>query len=308
MPKPFAVTVDGRRYQGKLYQQSQAASTAPRLVIVAYQPTPLAQEVLRVCIETIERYTPEPHELWVVDNNSPATNSAWLLQYPTVNLIYNQTEPIPPEQRNWRAQAIGRLRRRYHQRSWGSYANAIGLEIALQLIDPATQLLMPLHMDTMPSRKGWLSYLTGKVDSFAGGTIAAAGVRLDHARVTAGVLHVLGYLVDYQLFRQLALDFLPALPALDVGDRVTVALRQAGYGVFACRNTFNEPAVATLLEDDSPFKALAVDRALDDEGNVIFLHQGRGVRKSTDHQVRGVSTAEWIHFADEVLLQSAEGR
>jgi len=300
--KSFALTIDGHLYQGMLQRQCHEASSAPRLVIVAYQPTKLAQEVLRVCIEAIQRFTPEAHELWVVDNNSPAENRAWLSHCPTINVVYNHTEPVPPQQRNWRAKLLGWLSNRYHQRSWGSYANAIGLEIALQLIDPDTQFLMPLHMDTMPSHKGWLSYLHTKIDSPAGGKTAAAGVRLDHARVKEGVLHVLGYLVDCQLVRQLQLDFLPALPALDVGDRVTVALRKAGYNVFACRNTFNHAEVVALIQDDSPFKEFEVDRALDDKGNVIFLHQGRGVRKSTNAQVRGVSTEEWIQFADEILL------
>ena len=132
--------------------------------------------------------------------------------------------------------------------------------------------------------------------------MAASGVRLEHGRVKEGVLHVLGYLVDFQLFQQLALDFLPALPALDVGDRVTVRLRQAGYSVFACRNTLYEPDLENLLADGSSFKRLPVDRSLDDNNNVIFLHQGRGVRKSTGETVRGLSTEEWVRFADEILL------
>lgn len=302
MTQSFAVTVDGRLYQGELHRQHREASDAPRLLVVAYQPSKLAQEILRVCIETIQRYTPGAHELWVVDNNSPADNSAWLLQYPTLNVVYNRTEPIPPEERNWRAKLVGRLRNRYHQRSWGSYANAIGLEILFQLIDADTTLVMPLHMDTMPSHVDWLPFLSTKITSKEAGSVAAAGVRFDHGRVPEGVLHVLGYMVDYQLFRQLQLNVLPALPVLDVGDSVTVALRQAGYAVFACRNTFNNAEVEALIAPDSPFKELLVDRALDDEGNVIFLHQGRGVRKSTDENVRGVSSEEWIRFADEILL------
>lgn len=302
MTTTFALSIDGRDYHGDLHYQRREAPNAPRLVVVAYQPNALAQAVLRVCIETIQRYTPEAHELWIVDNNSPAESLTWLLRYPQLNLAFNRVEPIPPEQRTWRAKLVGKLRQRYHQRSWGSYANAIGLEIAVRLIDPQTHFVMPLHMDTMPSRVGWLAFLQSQITSRAGGPIAAAGVRLDQARVPAGVLHVLGYMVDFQLFQQLHLDFLPTLPALDVGDRVTVALRQAGYEVFACRNTLHEVESAARIAEDSPFKHLLVDRAFDDQDNVIFLHQGRGVRKSTGDPARGVTTEEWVRFGNEILL------
>jgi len=298
MTTTFQVDIDGRQYTGTLAQKRTEAPAAPRLVVVAYQPNKLTQEVLRVCIETIQKYTPETHELWIVDNNSPIEHTEWLLRYPALNVVLNRVEPIPPEQRSWHAKLRGQLRNRYHQRAWGSYANAIGLEIAIRLIDPQTQFVMPLHMDTMPCQVGWLTFLRTKITE----QVAAAGVRLDHARVKDGVLHVLGYLVDFQRFRQLKLDFLPDLPRLDVGDRVTVVLRQAGYGVFACRNTLHDPAAEALIAKDSPFKQLLVDRALNDQDRVIFLHQGRGVRKSTDSQVKGVTTEEWVQFADNILL------
>jgi hypothetical protein len=49
---------------------------------------------------------------------------------------------------------------------------------------------------------------------------------------------------------------------------------------------------------------LPVDRALDDDGNVIFLHLGRGVRKSALRSSKGVTVEEWIDFADTYLLAS----
>jgi hypothetical protein len=110
--------------------------------------------------------------------------------------------------------------------------------------------------------------------------------------------------VNFQLFRQLNLDFLPELPKYDVGDRVTVSLRDAGYDVVACPNTLWEPELVETIPSSSPLRHLQVDRSFDDDGNVIFLHLGRGVRKSTGNydDPKKTTPEVWIAFAEEHLL------
>jgi hypothetical protein len=300
------LSIDKRTYAIEVHRRVNQPRNAPRLVIVAYQPNELAKQVLHVCIQAIQHYTPEPHELWVVDNNSPIKDRHWLLQWPSINVVFNQTDPLPPEGRDFLTLLVARMKGRPKQRSWASYANAIGVEIAVRLIDPDSRYLMPLHMDTMPCRIGWLSFLESKLNA----KVRAAGVRMDKKqhRTPKGVLHVLGYLVDFQLFKELDLDFFPKLPRYDVGDRVTVALRDAGYGVFACRNTLWLPELIEEIPASSPLRNFSVDRSLDDDGNVIFLHLGRGVGKALGKQTRRTSSAEWVEFADEYLLVDSVGR
>ena len=293
-PSTIRLHVDGRGYSVHVIRRVIAPPEAPRLVVIGYQPNQVAKRLLEVCIRSIQQNTPEPHELWVVDNNSPRTNIDWLFSWPGLNLALNRTEPIPPEQRGW----LKRIKGNANQRKWGSYANAIGLELAVRLIDQQSAYLMTLHMDTMACRAGWLSFLISKTS----GDIAAAGVRMDRNRSPAGVLHVLGCLFRLQLLRALDLDFLPRLPQYDVGDRVSVGIREAGYRVFACRNTIWEPRLVETIPLGSSLRNLAVDRAFDDQGNVIFLHLGRGTRKSAGEENKGVTPEEWIKFAlDEVL-------
>lgn len=290
----ITMPLDGMDYQLRVARRVALPEEAPRLVVVCLQPNDTARKVLEVCVRGVQQFTREPHELWVVDNNSPEEQTRWLLERPDINVVLNRTEPLPPE---GRGQAPFSKDKNV-QTQWGSYANAIGLEIATRLIDPGTRHLVTLHMDTTPCRDTWLSHLIGKLD----GRVAAAGVRMDRARTSEGVLHVLGYAVDFQRFRSLNLDFFPDLPQYDVGDKITVGLRAAGYDVHACRNTFSNPELVESIPPDSPFRSLHVDRVFDDEGNVIFLHLGRGVAKSDGRHSLSTLPDQWMQFCEDNLF------
>ena len=97
--------------------------------------------------------------------------------------------------------------------------------------------------------------------------------------------------------KELKVDFFPELPQVDVGDKVTLMSRKAGLEVKGCRNTYEMPEVVECLSDDSPFRQFNVMRALDDKNRVIFMHLGRGIRKSDNTYVgETAAAAEWIHF------------
>ncbi|MBI5569076.1 MAG: hypothetical protein HY914_03940 [Desulfomonile tiedjei] len=289
--------LDDREYQVDVRRKVSLAPEAPRIVVVSYQGNAAARELLRVCIAGVQRFTPEPHELWIVDNNSPEEHLDWLIEWPGINLALNRTEPLPREELDRSHAETGQ----HGQKNWGSYANAVGLELGLKAIDPETSFLVTMHMDALPCSEGWLSFLQSKIT----GRIAASGVRIDRTRTPEGVLHVLGYMVDFQIFRGLGLDFFPDLPHLDVGDRVTIRLREAGYEVFACPNTVWEPELAETIPPSSPLRHLHVDRAFNDNGEVIFLHLGRGVRRSIGEHRKGIGAEEWARFVDEHLLAGA---
>jgi hypothetical protein len=165
-------------------------------------------------------------------------------------------------------------------------------------MDAGSRYLVTLHMDTTPCSTTWLSHLLSKL----GNGIAAAGVRMDRGRTPEGVLHVLGFAVDFQLFLQLNLDFFPDLPNFDVGDKVTTGLRAAGYDVYSCANTHSNPELIEKIPRESPFRNLHVDRVFDDEGNVIFLHLGRGVVKASGRHAGSTQPDQWVQFCEECLL------
>jgi hypothetical protein len=283
------VSIDSRDYDVELHHRVTMPPEAPRLVVISNLRNASAAFLLEACLDSIERFTPEPHEIWVVDNNSPRENLDRLIERPNINVILNRSEPLPPEARTNETSS--------DQLNWGSYANAIGLELAVRMIDPRTRYLMTMHMDTMVCRSGWIPFLVGKL---ANG-VAAAGVRLDKTRSAEGVLHVLGYMVDFTVFQKLNLDFFPQLPEFDVGDLVTVKLRESGYKVFACPNTLWQPELVSRIPDFSPLKTFQADRAFDDDWNIIFLHLGRGVRRSSGDHSKGTSVEEWLLLAKRLI-------
>jgi hypothetical protein len=287
------ITIDGRTYAVRIFHKTSAPVETPRLVVVSHVPNETAKDLLTKTLRAVQHFTPEPHELWVIDNNSPEEYLSGLLQWPQVNMVLNRTEPLPPEARLSDFAGTDNP----SQKAWGSYANGLALELAGHLIDPESRFLMPLHMDALPCRLGWLSYLLSKL----GPNVRAAGVRLDRTRTPQGVLHVLGYVVDFQIFKKLGLDFFPDLPQLDTGDKVTVQLRRAGYQVFSCPNTVWEPELAEGISSSSPLRNLHVDRSFDDAGNVIFLHLGRGLRRTTGEHTRGTTVEEWIRTVSGLL-------
>jgi hypothetical protein len=290
------VEIYGKQFVAEVHRRVSTPIDVPRLLIPAFAPNEAVFEVLESAITAIVALTAAPYELWVVDNGSPPHLRQKLLQIPDINVVL-RNRPRGP-----RSLLRGWLERK--KPVDGSMENAIGLEIALEMIDPSSRYVMSLHQDVMPSHPAWLGFLLGKLE----GGAAAAGVRMDTARVPEGILHVLGMLIDYTLFRELGLSFEPDLPRLDVGDRVTVELRRAGHRVFACRNTLWDDEARALISPDSPFHDIPVDRAFDDDGEVIFLHLGRSVRKGEGTASRGLSPGEWSALCRESILPLNEGR
>ncbi len=286
------INIYGRTYPVRVIRRVFAPPASPRLVVVSFQPNETAREILRLCLDSIRRYTSEEHELWVVDNASPVEMAQWLENEPDINVIFNQSKP--DYRFSFMRQLFGLGEAPYQ----GSYANAVALELAARTIDSDSRLMMTLHMDTMPCHTGWLSYLMGRLND----QVRCVGVRLDSLRVKS--VHVLGMLFDFTLFGRLGLTFAHDMPHHDTGDGVSLALQRAGYQIWACPNSLWEPGLVDLLPADSQFRKIKVDRSFDAQHRVIFLHLGRGVLKSQgDIPADKTSPDEWLQFGKEMILR-----
>lgn len=249
------ISIDDFEYEIYLKVKTTVPKNFPRLVVVSYQPNKDASELLRLCIESIQKFTDTGYELWIVDNNSPEENIKWLDSVKDINIVYIRTDPREDN---------------------GSYANALALEVATRLIDPETKYFMSFHEDTVVCRYGWLKYLVSKIDD----KTKAAGFRLTKTRVAEGVLHVCGYIVDFQLFKKLGLDYLPELPYLDTGDKVICEIRKRGYKIFNTPNTFDDNDMVESIPRTLGIKDLNATRSFNDKDEIIYMHLGRGVSKA----------------------------
>ncbi len=164
-----------------------------------------------------------------------------------------------------------------------------------------------MHSDTLVTKYGWLSHLKSKLSE----RVRAAAFRRDPNRVHA--LHIGGLLLDFTLFEPLQMSFLPNMrqeryrnmPEYDVGDQITLKLREHGFEVYVSPNTFDDPESSERIGPSSPFRLLPCDRAFDDDEDVFYLHMGRGTPKAVGTYPRNTSKVnpeQWIEFAEEHLL------
>lgn len=272
------IEIDNNDYDTYYKKKTNATEKAPRIIIVSYQPNETASELLRLCIKSIKKFTETDYELWVVDNNSPEDKIKWLDKIDDINVVYIRTEP----------------------QGEASFANGLALETAIKLIDSKTQFLVTLHEDTVVCRYGWLEYLLSKLDN----KTKAAGFRLTKARVPEGVLHVCGYMIDFQTFKKLSLNFLPQLPEFDIGDKVIYDLKNKDFTIFTTPNTFDDESLVTLIPKTLGIHNLNVTRAFNDKNEIIYMHLGRGIPKAKgEYKNKEKSSSEqWIDYIKRYLF------
>lgn len=256
--------------------------------MVCYLTSKWAFRVTQVAVQSIQMFTNQPHEIWLIDNGSRKSLLNKLQKIPGINLIINNTDPVHILKNS--PKAISQL-------EIGSMANGVGLELVTRIIHPESPYLFVMHNDILAVQDGWLKYLLSKLTNKTRG----AAVVSDPSRVRA--MHVSGLLIDFQLYRQLGMTFWPNLPEYDVGDDISLKLRENNYDYFVCKNTFLNPDLEAQIPPDIPLLNLYSDRAFDDQGHVIFMHMGRGTQKSAGLYNKPGKTypKEWVRLAMNYL-------
>lgn len=274
------IAIEGTRYDADVVARARAAAPDAVAIVV---PCHEAFDLTRTCLDAIARFTDVPHEVWVVDNASSRATVERLRAETTANLVLNRTAP-------WKRRGpVARFLPWYRQAGGGSIANGVALELAANVVDRRWMFVM--HNDAMPVKRGWMSYLVSRL----GDRTRAVGMRQDPTRVRAA--HQSGLLFDFALFRPLGMSFMPGLPAYDVGDLVTVRLREAGYEVAICDNVYNQPELRERLPAGHWLRQVHCDIAFDRAGDPFYLHLGRGTLRYSnpggDH-ARELALEEWL--------------
>jgi len=315
-----SINLDGSRYSidvslvgDRLLAPSvQQPETRMDIVVPVFIPNESAFELASVCLESLSNFCPDNINIWAVDNNSPSGTSSELSKIPRVNVITNHTEPrsprvgrLLPKLRMVRNKLLQNRESRQLQMFDGSYANAIAIEIALAVIGHVAENVITLHSDTVITRHTSINEFLRHLD----GNVRAVGYRRDPGRAHA--LHVAGLLFDWPAVQALGGKFFPEdvtqsqkTDGYDCGDLVTILLEQSGFKTVALKNTYNDPSLESQIKPDDPFRDLKVDRVLDESGNVVFAHLGRGTSMAFGGELNSsrVSPRDWVNFVRTEIL------
>lgn len=290
------IQIDDLDYRLEISRKIESSLETPRLIIAAYQKNEEAHLLLRACIKSLIKNTDHPYELWIIDRSTNRKYQQWLLAQPC-NVVLMKTQPFMKEHRGLAQKLKNRFKMkwRYDDDDFidGSYANGVQLQIASQLVPEETKWLMTLQMDILFPAKHWLSFLMSKMTT----NMAAVGVRLEIGRGEPFFPHSLGCLINWQLLRDTNEIFLPDLPKWDVSHKALATLMEKGYSTWCCSNTINDPGIIDNIP--SIYQNIHIDRTVDDQNQIIFLHLGRGIVKSWGkHDKEGQTTPrEWLQFA-----------
>lgn len=285
-PVREVMVIDGRPYDLDVLRVGRARAIDVSVALVSYN----GRELTRLAIDSIRRWCGDSVEIWAVDNASTDGSPEDLLERGDCNVVLNRTPSSLKD--------LSRLRRLFVRpggRGTGSYANGIGLEIAARYA--TGRWLFVMHQDCMVTHEAWLPFMLSRIDD----QVRGVAMSVDKTRVHA--MHASGFLVDRELAVRESLSFMPHLPEYDVGDGITVGLRRLGRSYYVCANTFNRPDTVERIPPAHPLRELYCDRALDEDGNVIFAHLGRGTLKVAGQYARvgKADVATWLAAGRRIL-------
>ena len=182
----------------------------------------------------------------------------------------------------------------------GSEANAEAIEIGLRKVN--TEWVFLCHCDICVSSNLFFEELYGKIKE----GYELIGTVLDPARINA--IHISGCLVTEEMADKVSYCPLYSgeTQVLDVGDSLTVYCREHDIKHYCFENTFNSPELREKVNDD--YRDFKVDRCLNDDGEVMFLHLGRGIPKTqkTYKKAGRVDLKGWVDFCNREVLSGQD--
>lgn len=271
------------------------------LAISSYQPNRQASQLLRLALGSVEKFAPQA-DTHVFDAGSP--NSKWRVkaaEFP--NITFHSTRYIPRswEQTSSRYRALRKALFMGPPRQ-GSVANGWTLDWAWSTLrNQGYSFFMTLQMDILFTSERTIPLLAkeaGRTGRFA------AGVRLQpNLGKSEQVLHSLGCMWNTTVLEQLSEKFEPDFPNYDVGEKLSAAAAQLGFEFHALKsmNQARNPRVQSHL--NSLFRGRC-DAAFDKDDELLFLHLGRGIPKSSRFSKQGDPLANWREAFDHYVLEA----
>ena len=157
------------------------------------------------------------------------------------------------------------------------------------------------HSDTcVTSQKFFLDFFNKADEGFD-----LVGVCYDAHPDRIQAVHCSGYLVRTEILKSTTM--LPDLPKYDTTDFVTKYCRDNNIKIHTFENTYNNPDIT--YEINEPFRSwgpkCGVDRCVNENKEVIFMHLGRGTSKQQNvYNTPGkMNHTQWVHICNAILNQ-----
>jgi len=248
--------------------------------ITVITPTFRSPHLADIFVRSFEKFKPKDLEIKyvIVENSDDVSYKDHVLTL-AKNIVWIQNPGIPS----------------IYEKGEGSSANGLGVDKALEYAD--TEYVFIAHCDTCVTNKSFFENIALKANE---GNVLV-GTVLDPSRIHA--VHISGLLIKSEIAK--AMNIMPVWEEgkmiLDVGDSYTQYCRDNNLPYFCFPNTFNDHALAASL--DEKFRDFHVDRSLDSQGNVMFMHLGRGIEKThnTYSKPNRVYLPGWYNFCNSLL-------
>lgn len=179
-----------------------------------------------------------------------------------------------------------------------SHGHGSGLEFAKNMID--TEYVFTCHSDVCVTSTTFFDELEKCMKD----EVQLAAVCEDTHPDRVRGYHCSGLLVKTEMFNKISM--MPILPKIDTADLLTIHCRENGLKMKMFRNTYNDPDLCDIC--DSPYremgKTCGVDRCLDSNNNVMFIHQGRGTTKTHNMVNRSngkLGTEDWLILCSKII-------
>lgn len=170
-------------------------------------------------------------------------------------------------------------------------ANAHAVEVAMKAVTAPWVLI--LHCDTAVCSQAFYKAIEAKVNE----GYQLIGTERYPSATGENCFHCSGIFAAADVAKQANYDS----KKIDACDDLTFWCREHKIKRMCFRNTFNMPSLANTLQDK--YCNFHVDRCVDDDGNVIFLHLGRGIPKTNGSYKKPgrVYLREWLSFCRGIL-------
>ncbi len=242
------------------------------VILVAYKTGKLVE----LALKSFEKFKPDDLDItyFVVENSDETSYCSDLVKInPKVHFLSNPAANGCP----------------------GSIANGLGIELAKKYI--TTDYTFLCHSDVCVTSKKFFTELENKGNE----GFCVVGLSKDTIRI--GAAHASGLLVSTHILKDTSV--MPDLPRLDVCDRLTEYCNDNTLPVSIFSNTYNDRSLVRELEGiyKDMGEACGVDRSISDDGEVIYMHLGRGTPKAHNKYFKPgkITHDKWLTICSEIL-------